>query len=334
VKIKKEFDPEEAHLSVKHERFCDSTKDVRIAIVRPRTDGERYRPEHFCTVVFDKKSERISVVADPKRLDQPEYVTETQDFQTRVKDEFNRQRREEVISAEQFRQVFNRATRKCAAIPLRGTQIQFGDKKNGGIYYVDAIFSDQLGQLRQLFVNAGNGTNLGIMPVHNDPESLSIIQSSCKFEFQSQIVDFVEGIDEELATGDMTPRMLKTRRKKAAELLRMISTHRDNLAEKASEFADTVGKIEGLIGTRLTYASGKVVKPFSLADELGWIDEAIETGVAVETAPEVDTGITEADLVAPEEIFNESKAGSEEPETKAEGDIWSDLDSDDDDSAS
>jgi hypothetical protein len=114
----------------------------------------------------------------------------------------------------------------------------------------------------------------------------------------------------------------------------MISTHRDNLAEKASEFADTVGKIEGLIGTRLTYASGKVVKPFSLADELGWIDEAIETGVAVETAPEVDKGITEADLVAPEEIFNESKAGSEEPETKAEGDIWSDLNSDDDDSAS
>ena len=296
--VKRNFGIEDVNLVNLDRRFKDLANDCRIAIARPRSDGTRYWTEDFCTCIFD--GTRVSV----ESIDGD--ASEVAEFNRQLQEEFGRQLREGTVNADQFRGIFSGVMKSMRAFSLRCTQSEFGNKKNGGVYFIDEMFSERLEQLAVLFRTVGNDVGLTAFPIYNDPQSASLLQNSAESDIKAALKDLCERLDADIGKG-MTPNTLENRRQKAADLSDRVRVHATSLADKAAEYKEIAVRAEQIISAKLAVATGKVVRPFSLSEELGLIDDRM-SGREVPEAPApvaVEPEVAETASLPAESIFGE-----------------------------
>jgi len=311
-KVKKLFDLRECDLAVKDQRFKNNADDARIAIVRPRVDSDgKYRSEDFCICRFDGES--VWCESDGAR------IAEVDNFENDMRTEYNRQRREEIVSSSQLRAIYEKATKIMRRIPLRGTQLQFGDKKNGGIYLIPEVFEEELNRLVKLFEKIGPGCNIGTIETYDTERSMSMIQQSADFEYRQKCIDLVTKIDGQVADGTITKAKLEGHHKQAKLINEGILLQRDLLSDAAKKIEQDVDLVGRLINERLNLAEGEI--PKSLAEEMDRINAAADAGEVIDDSAELESRISADELTPVSDIWGDDST-VDLSTTKS---IWDDL---------
>jgi hypothetical protein len=104
-------------------------------------------------------------------------------------------------------------------------------RRNGGAYFVDDRFKENLSNVERIFRNFPSQATLHRIVVYDDASSMEAIESSVKDDLGNDIEGLIADIKEEFEKGTITGRKLEARKEMAEAILTKMKAHEVNLRD-------------------------------------------------------------------------------------------------------
>jgi hypothetical protein len=190
-----------------YRRWEDVRESVKFTVFAEEVQDNSLQMNGEATIELDKRTGRISLVSGSQSaFEQIEslYASEGP-----------------TLNTDQFRAIIQ----NVVSHDLHG----FAARRGGGVYFVDDRFREGLANLKKLFSMFPLNSQLHIMPVYNDEETLDSLEHHASEQLFGQVETLIKEINDEFKKGTINERKLENRKEKAQELIESINIQQENL---------------------------------------------------------------------------------------------------------